>query len=65
MIGIFNDSNFGAGAPDSKGHLLRGGYGLYKNTSLAMAYFSNELNKDSDTPVDYDRLQLDFILKFK
>jgi cell division protein FtsB len=65
VIGIFNDSNFGAGAPDSKGHLLRGGYGLYKNTSLAMAYFSNELNKDSDTPVDYDRLQLDFILKFK
>lgn len=65
VVGVFNDSNFGGGGPDSKGHLLRAGYGLYKNTSLAMAYFSNERKKDSDNPVDYDRFQLDFILKFK
>ena len=65
VVGVFNDSNFGAGAPDSKGHLIRGGYGLYKNTSLALAYFSNELKKDQANSVDYDRLQVDFILKFK
>jgi hypothetical protein len=65
VVAVFNDSNFGAGGPDSKGHLLRGGYGLYKNTSLAFAYFSNELKKDQANPVDYDRFQLDFILKFK
>ncbi len=65
VVGVFNDSNFGGGGPDSKGHLLRGGYGLYKNTSLAMAYFSNERNKDQANPIDYDRLQVDFILKFK
>jgi len=65
VVGVFNDSNFGAGGPDSKGHLLRGGYGMYKNTSMAFAYFSNELKKDSANTVDYDRFQLDFILKFK
>ncbi len=65
VYALFNDSNFGDGSTDSKGHVLRGGYGLYKNTSLAFAYFSNELKKDQSNPVDYDRLQVDFILKFK
>jgi len=62
---LFNDSNFGNGNTDSKGHVLRGGYGLYKNTSLKFAYFSNEVNKDQPNRADYDRLQVDFMLKFK
>ena len=65
VVGMFNNSDFGGGSAGTRGHIFRGAYGLLENTSLAMAYFSNELNKDSDTPVDYDRLQLDFILKFK
>ncbi len=65
VYALFNDSNFGNGETDSKGHVIRGGYGLYKNTSLAFAYFSNELKKDQTNSVDYDRLQVDFILKFK
>ncbi len=65
VVGALNDSSFGGGTPDAKGHILSGGYGLYKNTSLAFTYYSNERYKDQDSPVDYDRLLLDFVLKFK
>ncbi len=65
VYALFNDSNFGNGNTDTKGHVLRGGYGLFKNTSLIFAYFSNEARKDQPNNVDYDRFQLDFMLKFK
>lgn len=65
VYALFNDSNFGNGDTDTKGHVLRGGYGLYKNTSLIFAYFSNEVRKDQVNNADYDRLQVDFMLKFK
>ena len=65
VYALFNDSNFGDGNTGSKGHVLRGGYGIYKNTSLVFAYFSNEVNIDQPNSEDYDRFQLDFILKFK
>ncbi|MBL4773536.1 MAG: putative porin, partial [Alcanivoracaceae bacterium] len=65
VYGLFNDSDFGGGNTDSKGHLLRAGYGLKKNTSLALTYIDSEVDQSKTTQTDYDRLQLDFIVKFK
>jgi hypothetical protein len=64
VYGLFNDSDFGNGNTDSKGHIVRGGYGLRKNTSLGLTYISSELDQSSAITTDYDRLQLDLILKF-
>ena len=65
VYGLFNDSDFGGGNTDSKGHLLRAGYGLKKNTSLALTYIDSETDQSKAIQTDYDRLQLDFIVKFK
>ena len=64
VYGLFNDSDFGAGNTDSKGHILKAGYGLMKNTALGLTYISSELNQSAASQIDYDRLQLDLKLKF-
>ncbi len=65
VYALFNDSDFGAGDTDSKGHIFKGGLGLTKNTEMSLTWISSELNQSSSDPTDYDRLQLDLILKFK
>ncbi len=64
VYGLFNDSDFAGGNTDSKGHILKAGYGLRKNTALGLTYISSEMNQSAASQIDYDRLQLDLKLKF-
>lgn len=65
LIGTFNDSDFAGGNTDSQGFLLKAGYGLKKNMSLGLTYIDSEIGQSQLTQTDYDRLQLDFKIKFK
>ena len=65
ILGVFNDSDFAAGNTDSKGHLIKAGYGLKKNVSLGLTYINSEIDQSQPIQTDYDRLQLDFKIKFK
>lgn len=58
------DSDFGGGNSDSEGWLLRGGFAPQKNWTLNATYFLNQRNIDVGTQSDYDRLQVDFNVKF-
>ncbi|MBL8271801.1 putative porin [Steroidobacter sp.] len=63
------DSDFGAGVSDTEGWVLRAGYTPIKNWTLNATYFLNKRNVDrpassGQTEIDYDRLQLDFNVKF-
>lgn len=63
------DSDFAAGVIDSKGWVLRAGYAPVKNWTLNTTYFINDRNVDvanaaGATDVGYDRLQVDFNVKF-
>jgi hypothetical protein len=65
----FIDSDFAGGVSDSEGWVLRAGYVPVRNWTLNASYFMNKLNRDransaAQTEVDYDRLQLDFNVKF-
>jgi hypothetical protein len=74
LFGQFVDSDFGAGFTDTKGWVLRAAYVPVKNWTLNATYFINELNIDvpiaasttvpAQQNIDYDRLQLDFNVKF-
>jgi len=63
------DSDFGAGVSDAEGWVLRGAYSPVRNWTLNAAYFLNKRNVDvansaGQREIDYDRLQLDFNVKF-
>lgn len=58
------DSNFGGGSSDSEGWALRAGFAPMRNALLNATYFLNRRNAEGGTPSDYDRLQLDFNVKF-
>lgn len=65
VYALFNDSDFAGGKTDSKGHVLKAGYGLHKNMALGFTYISSEQNQSKSSQTDYDRLQLDLKIKFK
>lgn len=65
VYALFNDSDFAGGQTDSKGHILKAGYGLANNMSLGMTYISSEQDQSQATQTDYDRLQMDLQIKFK
>lgn len=63
------DSDFAAGVSDNEGFAFRFGYAPLKNWVLNATYFLTKRNVEransvSQTEVDYDRLQLDFNVKF-
>ena len=63
------DSDYAGGVTDVKGLMFRAGYAPVKNWTLNATYFMNERNVDVANAVgvkgvDYDRLQLDFNVKF-
>lgn len=63
------DSDFAGGFSDNQGWILRFGYAPVRNWALNATYFLNQRNVDvpnsfGQTEVDYDRLQLDFNVKF-
>jgi hypothetical protein len=58
------DSDFAGGTTDGDGWILRGGFAPARNWTLNATYFINRRNIDVGTQADYDRLQLDFNVKF-
>ena len=65
VYALFNDSDFAGGETDSKGHILKAGYGLNKNMSFGLAYIASQQDQSKTQKTDYDRLQLDLKFKFK
>lgn len=75
-FGGFVDSDFGAGATDTKGSIVRLGYAPAKNWTINATYFMNKLNNSGLSNValqssslhmqdeNYKRLQLDFGVKY-
>lgn len=70
LFGQGVDSDFGDGTTDTQGWVFRAGYAPVKNLSLNATYFLNDrfvdvpVNAFYGTKTDYDRLQLDFNMKF-
>jgi BMFP domain-containing protein YqiC len=62
--GGVSDSDFAGGITQGKGLVVKGAYVPIKNTSLNLAYFDNTKNYDTASARDYQRLQLDFSMKF-
>jgi hypothetical protein len=63
------DSDFAAGVSDNEGFAFRFGYAPVRNWVLNATYFLTKRNVErangaAQTEVDYDRLQLDFNVKF-
>jgi hypothetical protein len=58
------DSDFGGGFSDSAGWIFRLGYAPLKNWSINAAYFLARRNIDVGQEYDYDRLLLDFNVKY-
>jgi hypothetical protein len=63
------DSDFAAGVSDNEGFAFRFGYAPVRNWVLNATYFLTKRNVEransvDQTEVDYDRLQLDFNVKF-
>jgi hypothetical protein len=62
------DSDFGGGVSDTEGWVVKAGYTPVKNWTLNATYFLNQRNVDVATAgqldIDYDRLQVDFNVKF-
>ncbi len=58
------DSDFGGGTSDSQGWIVRGAFAPIRNWTLNATYFMNQRNVEVGTEADYDRLQLDFNVKF-
>lgn len=65
VYALFNDSDFAGGETDSKGHIVKAGYGIRKNVALGMTYISSEQDQSKASQTDYDRLQMDLQIKFK
>lgn len=69
LFAQFIDSDFGGGNSDTEGFVLRGAYAPVRNWVLNATYFMTERNADransvGQVGVDYNRLQLDFNVKF-
>jgi cell division protein FtsB len=64
LFGQLIDSDFGGGTTDSEGWVIRGAFTPIRNWTLNATYFINQRNIDVGTEADYDRLQLDFNVKF-
>jgi hypothetical protein len=62
--GGFIDSDFAGGATQGKGLQFKGAWVPVKNTSINLTLFDNTRNYDLSSERDYQRLQLDFNMKF-
>jgi cell division protein FtsB len=63
------DSDFAGGFSDNEGYVVRAGFAPVRNWVLNATYFINQRNVErqngfGQTEVDYNRLQLDFNVKF-
>ena len=64
VIGAFNDSDFGGGGTDAKGHLIKGKYILAERWILGGTLIVTEVEEIAGSRHDYSRLQLDIEFKF-
>lgn len=64
VIGLLTDSDFGGGGTDTRGHLLRGTWGLGDKWNLGLTYFLNEIGRDAGNERDYDRAQVDLNFRY-
>lgn len=64
-LGLLVDSDFGGGGTDSKGHVIKGSYGLAPGLAAKLTYFINDAGIKSGDPIDFKRLQLDLSFKYK
>ena len=64
LIAAFNDSDFGGGGTNSKGHLLRAKYGFWKKVALGGTFLLNETDRFQGTEHGYNRVQIDLEFKF-
>jgi len=69
LFGQLIDSDFAGGNTDQEGWVLRAAYAPVRNWTLNTTYFLNKRNVDRPTSlgqrdIDYDRLQVDFNVKF-
>ncbi len=62
--GGFVDSDFAGGTTQGKGIQVKGGWAPVKNVALNLAWFDNTRSYDMASERDYQRLQLDFSIKF-
>jgi len=66
VIGTFNDSDFGGGGTDSRGHMIKGKYMITDNINVGGALFVNKIDGfQGGVERDYDRIQLDLEFKFE
>jgi hypothetical protein len=66
ILGLISDSDFAGGGTDGKGHRLSGAYGLNKSWKVGFTWFiDNEAGEGNlETPVSYDRIQIDTAFKY-
>lgn len=64
VVGQFSDSDFIGSGTGGRGHRIGAKYQIKKNVQAAATYFANTID-GSSSDTDYDRLQLDLILKAK
>lgn len=62
--GGFIDSDFAGGTTQGNGIQVKGGWAPAKNVAVNLAWFDNTRNYDLASERDYQRLQLDFSIKF-
>ncbi|MEG3150611.1 putative porin [Sphingomonas sp. ZT3P38] len=62
VLDIFTDSDFGLGGTDVKGYILEGEFGLYKNASIGVNWFSTDSIERA--PFSVDVLQVNLNAKF-
>lgn len=64
VIATYNDSDFGAGGTDAKGHVLKAKYGLSKKLFVGGTILVNKMDRFQGVEHDYNRIQLDIEFKF-
>jgi len=65
VIGTFNDSDFGGGGADSRGHLIKAKYALRSRIFVAGTLYVNRVDRFQGTAHDYNRIQIDVEFKFR
>lgn len=64
VISALWDSDFADGKTDVEGHTVAVVYGIFKNSDVALAYFTSKRSISTATKTDYSRAHLDFSFKF-
>ena len=64
VYAILTDSDFAGGGTDSQGHKLSASYSLNEKVKLGATLFLNDRDRDFGDDDDYQRLMLDFVIKY-